>query len=204
MNHGLCIKPNDLKFNFLHIYIFNFSRLSLLYLRAKQKGLQWPLFLLFFLPSDVFGWFGKSFLWIFYHSLSWKCVTKIRLIKMTYCAFLPCAFDIMVMANSSMRNLALQPLETLYLHYHSTHDIQTWHGCDLPWGVSTHIMWSFNHVVLWTHVTNSYIATFTRQMATKHGKVLTYGEGLPSVKSQNPLNKWSREVTLQTKNIKSL
>ena len=94
MNHGLCIKPNDLKFNFLHIYIFNFSRLSLLYLRAKQKGLQWPLFLLFFLPSDVFGWFGKSFLWIFYHSLSWKCVTKIRLIKMTYCAFLPCAFDI--------------------------------------------------------------------------------------------------------------
>lgn len=112
---------------------------------------------------------------------------------------------LMVMANSSMRNLALQPLETLYLHFHSTHDIQTWHGCDLPWGVSTHnIMWSFNHVVLWTQVTNSYIATFTRQMATKHGKVLTYGEGLPSVKSQNPLNKWSREVTLQTKNIKSL
>ena len=112
---------------------------------------------------------------------------------------------LMVMANSSMRNLALQPLETLYLHFHSTHDIQTWHGCDLPWGASTHnIMWSFNHVVLWTQVTNSYIATFTRQMATKHGKVLTYGEGLPSVKSQNPLNKWSREVTLQTKNIKSL
>ena len=38
------------------------------------------------------------------------------------------------------------------------------------------VTWSFNHVVLWSHVTN-YFSTCTRLMYTKHGKVGTYFKG---------------------------
>ena len=38
-------------------------------------------------------------------------------------------------------------------------------------------------------------------MSTKHGKVVTYREGLPPLKSHNPLNTWSREVTWEIRNI---
>ena len=41
-------------------------------------------------------------------------------------------------------------------------------------------------------------------MATKNGKVVTYHEGFPPIKSHNPLNMWSHELTLQIKNLSLL
>ena len=98
-------------------------------------------------------------------------------------------------------------LKPLYLPYHSAYSHQTWkvgdfswgapihlvtwplnhmvlldYGLDIQWRASIHkVTWSFNHIVLWCHVINwiFYISTCTRPMATKHGKVLTYREGLP-------------------------
>ena len=41
-------------------------------------------------------------------------------------------------------------------------------------------------------------------VAIKLGKVESYYKGLPRIKSRNPLNTWSHEVTRQTKYVKSL
>ena len=48
---------------------------------------------------------------------------------------------------------------------------------------------------------NIYISIYTLWMATNHGKVVTYYEGLPPINSHNPLNMWSleREHTWQLK-----
>ena len=40
-----------------------------------------------------------------------------------------------------------------------------------------------------------YTSTTKRPMATKPGKKVTCCEKLPTIKSHNPLNIWSREVT---------
>lgn len=65
-------------------------------------------------------------------------------------------------------------------NYHSYYCHQTWQGGHKQWGFPTYkVKWSFIHVVLWDHETNSmrYIFfTCTELMATKHGKVLIYHE----------------------------
>ena len=46
-------------------------------------------------------------------------------------------------------------LKSLYLHYHSTYDHQTWQAGDLPRRASIHNVSShFGHVVLQDHLTN--------------------------------------------------
>ena len=40
--------------------------------------------------------------------------------------------------SEGMLNLALQPRQTLYLHYHNAYGHQTWQDGDLPRGASTH------------------------------------------------------------------
>ena len=86
-------------------------------------------------------------------------------------------------------------------NYHSYYCHQTWQGGHKQWGFPTYkVKWSFIHVVLWDHETNSmrYIFfTCTELMATKHGKVLIYHEELPSIKSSNSVYKRSREDTWQ-------
>ena len=67
--------------------------------------------------------------------------------------------------SQSIWNLALQPLKSLYLHYHNAYGHQTWQGNDLPQGApKAH----FDHVVLRDHVTNQkHISTTRVPMATK-------------------------------------
>ena len=77
------------------------------------------------------------------------------------------------------------------LYYCNTYGHQTCEGSDLKWEAATHVVTrSFNHLILWGHATSKilYISTCTRPMATKHGKVTTYSEGLPPINSHNPLN----------------
>ena len=56
---------------------------------------------------------------------------------------------------------------------------------------------SFDHVVLQGQV-NYFSSSFTttkRPMTPKLGKMVAYYKKLQSIKSHNPLNTWSREVT---------
>ena len=51
--------------------------------------------------------------------------------------------------SESIWNLALQPLETLYLHYHNAYGHQIWRGDDLPGSTPIYeITCSSDHVVL--------------------------------------------------------
>ena len=78
-------------------------------------------------------------------------------------------------------------------------------GGETQWGApTTQVTRSFNHKVLWGNVTNYIFYTYTRPLATKHGKELTYHEGLLLINSYHPLNMWSQEVLWQTKNISPL
>ena len=75
---------------------------------------------------------------------------------------------------------------------------------DLPWGVPTHkVTWPFEHVFLRDHMTNwrHNIFTTTMSIPTQLIRVLTYHEGLPPVKTHNPLITWSCKITWQAKNI---
>ena len=53
-------------------------------------------------------------------------------------------------------------------------------------------------MVLTVHVTNSilYVSTYIRPIATKHEKVVTYCEELPSTNSQNPVSSRDKLSTL--------
>ena len=67
------------------------------------------------------------------------------------------------------------------------------------WKVITDLnksMW----ILLFNHQ-NDNIFTVTMFMATKLGRVMTYHEGLPPTKSNDPLSMWSWEIMWQTKNI---
>ena len=57
-------------------------------------------------------------------------------------------------------------------------------------------------IFLFTNKT--HISTTTKPMATKFGRVVTYHERLPPIKSHDPLTKWPFEITWQTKIILSL
>ena len=94
-----------------------------------------------------------------------------------------------------MWNIALQPLKTLYLHYHNVYGHQTWQGGDLPWGALTHkATWPLgNNVVLQNHVMNwkQNISTARVPMATKLGRMVTYLGGIVSIKSRVSQVTWS-------------
>lgn len=65
------------------------------------------------------------------------------------------------------------------------------------------VAWFFNHVILWGHITNLtfYIFTYTRPLATKYGKMVTYREGHPLINVHSPLNMKPHKVMWQIKNI---
>ena len=59
------------------------------------------------------------------------------------------AEDIATDIETSMWNLALQPLRTLYLDYHDIYGHQTWQGDNLPRGAPTHkVTQTFDHAVM--------------------------------------------------------
>ena len=54
----------------------------------------------------------------------------------------------------------------------------------------------FDRVVMRNHVKNeNYICTITMPAATKLGRVVTYHEGLPPMKSYDTLVTWTSEIT---------
>ena len=69
------------------------------------------------------------------------------------------------------------------------------------WAPAYKVAWPFDHVVLRDHVTNwnDYISTIRVPMPTKLGKIVTYLDGLLSMKLHGPLITWSCEIKWQTK-----
>ena len=55
------------------------------------------------------------------------------------------------------------------------HDLSMTWACKLAWQIKY-----------------AYISTYTRSMAIKYGKVVTYRQGLLPIKLCNPLNTWLR------------
>ena len=85
-------------------------------------------------------------------------------------------------------------LKPLYLHYQRAYGHQTWQDGNLPWWTpACKVTLPFDHVVLWDHVTNwnHYISITTVPMATKLGRMVTYLDGLLSIKSHELLTKLS-------------
>ena len=97
-------------------------------------------------------------------------------------------------------------IETKYLLFCMAYGFQTWQDCDLWGGETIHeVVWPYNCVVSWHHMTNQKgnISSSARCMATKLGKMITYGGLNPSIKLNNSLTTWSRAVTEDKNDISS-
>ena len=95
-------------------------------------------------------------------------------------------------------------LKPLYLHNHSAYGHQIWQYGDSLWEtLIDKVTWPFDFVVLQDHVKslNHYISSSVATMATTFGRMVTYFESLLSIKSYEPLLKWSGEIAWQTKNM---
>ena len=73
----------------------------------------------------------------------------------------------------------------LYHHYYEVYGCLTWQSGDLVCEASTHnVKQAFHHVVLQSYVINKkHISTSTMSVATKPGRMVTYNEDLPFIKS---------------------
>ena len=74
------------------------------------------------------------------------------------------------------------------LYLHKVYGYQTWQGCDLLWGASTHNVtkrFKQGHVRSIDKL-KAYFH-YWKPAATKPGRVVTYNEELPSIKSHDPL-----------------
>ena len=109
-----------------------------------------------------------------------------------------------VTANTKLRDLLFKwsrgKCKALYLSFCNTYGHQNWQSDNLQWGNPTlkvgrpHILsqvtfLSRGHVTNWKH----YFCTFTITMATKLGRVATYGWKTPHTKSHYLLITWSRQ-----------
>ena len=95
-------------------------------------------------------------------------------------------------------------LKSLYLHYRNIYGHKTKQYGDLPWLLFTHkIIWRYNHVVLWDHITNlkHCVSTTIMLMATKYGWVMTYLAWLLPMKSHDHIIRWSCKIIWQTRII---
>ena len=82
--------------------------------------------------------------------------------------------------------------KTLYLHFGNIYDHQTWQSGNLRWrDPSFKGMCPFGYVVTWQKKKN-YFCTSTIPMATKLGRVITYGQKTPYTKLHDLLITWSR------------
>ena len=88
-------------------------------------------------------------------------------------------------------------LKSIYIDCHNACGYKTWqsgiYNAELPSITSQgpSLMWSCNV----TGNIRCYISTTTGHFATKLSKVVPYYEKLPHIKSHNPLNTWSPEIT---------
>ena len=77
--------------------------------------------------------------------------------------------------------------KALYLLFRNTYGPQNWQSSNLWWGEPTFkVLWPFNHVVIW-QIQTVYICTSAISMATKLGRVVTWGGGGQSSKSRELL-----------------
>ena len=88
-------------------------------------------------------------------------------------------------------------LGTLYLHYQNAYDHQT---CGLATYNEFPPIVSLDPSIMCGLARsydklNNFFSTWTRPMDTKHRKLLIYCEGLSFIKSNNPLNTWSFDVS---------
>ena len=84
-------------------------------------------------------------------------------------------------------------LKNLYLPLRNIYGLQTWQSSNLRWTDPIFkVMWPFNCMVTW-QMKKTYIYTSTIPMAIKLGRVVTYGQKTPHIKSRYFLIKWSRE-----------
>ena len=97
---------------------------------------------------------------------------------------------------------------SIKLHYRfkfqSVYDHHVLQDGNLPWWAPTHkFKKRYDHVILQNLVINwnHYISTTTVPIATKFGRIVTYLEGLLSIKSYKALISWPWKVTWQTKII---
>ena len=92
----------------------------------------------------------------------------------------------------------------IYLYYQSAYGHQTWQDGNLTWRAPTHkVKQRLDHMVLQVHVTSKshYTSTTRVLMATKLGSMITYLDGLLSIKSHDPVISWLCEITWPTKTI---
>ena len=103
--------------------------------------------------------------------ITWQ--TKNILFPITHCRCF-CPFSYMTFLWITWFCTSSEILKTFYFYYHSTYGQKIWQGGDIQYGASTYkVTWSFNHEVLWGH-----ISTCTTPMVTKHGKALSFVRSL--------------------------
>ena len=70
-------------------------------------------------------------------------------------------------------------------------------------GLLTKTLYNTDHAILQGHMTNNnqYISTIRVPMATRLGRMITFLDGLLSIKSDDPLILWSCKITCQTEII---
>ena len=90
--------------------------------------------------------------------------------------------------------------KTIVSALHDTYGYKTWQDGDLPLLHFAHkVKWTYNHVVLWDHMTNQkHMSTTTMHKATKHGRMMAYLEWFLPIKSHDCIIMWSCKITWQT------
>ena len=91
--------------------------------------------------------------------------------------------------------------KTLYLHHRNTHGHQTWQSGNMRWrDPNFKVTWPFDYIDT-SQMKKPYICTSTILMATKLGRVVTYGRRTPPSKSCDLLiigsrDKWKKLIYL--------
>ena len=80
--------------------------------------------------------------------------------------------------------------KTLYLNFPNFYGLQTWQSSNLRWtDPILKVTWPSNYLVTW-QMKKTYTSTFAIPMAIRLGRVVTYGQKTPHIKSCYLLFKW--------------
>ena len=80
--------------------------------------------------------------------------------------------------------------KTLYLNFPNFYGLQTWQSSNLRWTDPIFkVTWPSNYLVTWK-MKKTYTSTFAIPMAIRLGRVVTYGQKTPHIKSCYLLFKW--------------
>ena len=91
----------------------------------------------------------------------------------------------------------------LYLYYQSFYGHQTLQYGNLPWWVPTNkVILALDHVILQNHIINqNHLSLLPLPIVTRLGRMVTYLEGLLTIKPYNTLISWFCKITWETKTI---